>query len=264
MLRVVLFLLLTVTAHAQILAGGGPSGALANVRGDIHGGGIAAKLIGTVISGGVKGAEMGVGPTAGVISAAKAIFDPAFLFGNIPGGVIGGALGAAIPLPAIFSRMGIAGEMLKLAPPLLGAVFGSAALMHAIDLKRDGRLTAGNLLDRLDVASLLAVSAGVDIAVILSRFFVPALRLGPINLTEVAAALVGGWLSSKILAKLRAHDRPSSTLATGLHVDLPAITGPTTGRADQAYRAYLAAEKRGDTQAARAAHHEYVAASRAH
>lgn len=248
-------------------SGGGISSAVANVKGDLHGGGIVAKLLGTLISGGVKGTEMGVGPTAGVISAAKNIFDPAFVFGNLPGGLLGGALGAAIPLPTILGRMGLAGEMLKFAPSLLGAVFGSSALMQAWDLHRDGKLTVDNLLQRMDVPSLLAVSAGVDVMVVLSRVFIPPLRVGPVNLTEVGAALAGGWIATKLLNAVRSKQaaaRASSTLATGLNgSSVPVITGPkpateSAARADEAYRAYVAAEQRGDATAAKVAHQDYL------
>ena len=275
LLALLLTLLATAPLRAQAPAqlipgftGGGASGMIANVKGDIHGGGVVAKLLGTVISGGVQGVEMGVGPTAGAVSAAKNIFDPAFLLGNLPGGVIGGALGAAIPLPAALSTMGIPGEMLKLAPPLLGAVFLSAAAMQAIDLHRDHKLTWKNLAQRMDLKGLLAVSVGVDVAVILARSFVPILMLGPLNLTEVAAALTGGYLAQKLLNRFRQHSaaagQSSAMFATGLQSAIvPKIDGPRNTAADAAYKAYVAAEQRGDPGAAKVAHEEYLRAAQA-
>ena len=241
------------------MTGGGVSGFVNSVKGDLAGG-IAAKVAGTLISGGVKGSHMHVGAFVGVVSAAKSVFDPAFLLGNVPGGVIGGALGSALPLPAILGRMGIAGEMLSFAPPLLGAMFGSALGMEAFTHQK------------IDVAGLLAQSVGINAMIIAARHLLPALMMGPVNLTEVGAALLGGWIAITVFDAIRAHRAHATggTLAPDLAGALPSVTlAPKPAadavwladRRDDAYRAYVAAEQRHDSPAARSAHDEYIAAA---
>jgi len=184
------------------------SRAKASIRQDFMKGGIFADVVITAGMSIFNRVQGGGSFKEGMSDAVDYMKDPVFYIGDLMGGVIGAALGSAIPIPASIAARGLLGSMASSLPTMAGAMIMAQLGATAVQLIKEGNFSMGALLGSLDIPILAGQIIGATIGAALGNL-IPIPGLGPI-IGGLAGGIIGvkiaQWITGRNTSEMSAFD----------------------------------------------------------
>ncbi len=140
----------------------------------------------------------------GLQDAMAYVTSPVFYIGDLMGGVLGAALGAAVPIPGALAARGLLGAMAASVPTVAGAMIMSQLGAVAVQLIMEGRFSMGALLGSID----WVMTGGQIIGSVIGATLASALFPGA-TLAAILGGIAGGVLGTKLVSWLTGGDPAS-------------------------------------------------------
>jgi len=244
--------------------GGGIDGVKQSLRYDAFRGGILVDAGMSAITGLISRMSTGESLKDSVTGTLGAIISTEFVFGDLLGGTIGAAMGAAIPLPAALQTMGAFGRFLGVLPGVSLAIAGSQFGYGAVSLMKRGQFSLATLFNEVKPGLVIGQAIGAAVGMTIGTLLIP----GPIG--AMLGGIVGGMIGSKFATMIFGY-RQDEALAqishtvpvTGSTIDVDSEVGDALEGIDinypdtsdmravdeavkDAYSAYIRAQKSGN------------------
>jgi hypothetical protein len=255
--------------------GGGIDGIKESIKYDAFRGGLFVDVGISAVTGLISRMSSGDSLSESLKGTLGAIASTEFVFGDLLGGTLGAAVGAAIPLPAALQTMGAFGRFMGALPGVGLAIAGSQFGYGAVSLMKRGQFSFETLFNEVKPGLVIGQAIGAAVGMTIGTMLLP----GPIGamLGGIVGGMIGsqlatmifGYRQDEVLAQVSHTSKASGSVVdvgsrvedilSGINVQYPDSDDmrAVDKAVKDAYSAYIKAQKSGDYNGATAAFKDY-------